>query len=64
MKLEETLLCHSLEELVEMLEEATKQFLASKIKNAPAEEIENNQKMVETIQKAVVAKLAELPPLK
>jgi len=63
MKLEETLLCHSLEELVEMLAEATQQLLASKIKNESAEQIENNQRMVETIQKAVVAKRAELPPL-
>ena len=63
MKLEETLLCHSLEVLVEMLAEATQQLLASKIKNESAEQIENNQRMVETIQKAVVAKRAELPPL-
>ena len=63
MKLEETLLCHSLEELLEMLEEATKQLLSSKREIAPPEETEKNQRLVETIQKAVVAKRAELPPL-
>jgi len=61
MKLEKTLLSHSLEELLEMLAEATKQLLVSKIKNEPAEEIEMNQRLVETIQKAVVSKRSELP---
>jgi len=56
MKLEETLLCHSLEELVEMLADATKQLLESKRKDESAEDIELNKRLVETIQKAIVAK--------
>jgi hypothetical protein len=62
MKVEDTLLCHSLEELLEMLAKATNQLLVSKTKYDPPEEIEKNQTLVETIQKAIVAKQAELPP--
>ena len=45
-----------------MLAEAMNQLLISKTKYDPAEEIEKNKTLVETIQKAIAAKRAGLPP--
>lgn len=54
----------SLNELLELFSEATKRLLESKVMNESAAIIDTNQRLLEKIQKAIVVKRAENPPLK
>jgi hypothetical protein len=64
MNVEDSLKALSLDELLELFSEATKQLLKSKINNESADIIDDKQRLVERIQNAIVVKRAENPPLK
>lgn len=64
MNVDDSLKGLSLNELLELFSEATKRLLESKVMNESDDIISNNQSLVDKIQKSLVFKRAELPPLK